>query len=60
MAAEDNDYLMRMGVSRALLTDVAYRHRAVDESGRPLPPYCLSPDELRRYNVVNTEPRRPN
>ena len=56
MASEDNDYLIRMGVSRRFLTELVYRHRAFDESGRPLPPYCLSADELRRYNVVNTVP----
>ena len=29
LASEDNDFLIRMGISRALLTEVMYRQRAV-------------------------------
>ena len=54
MAAEDNDYLIYLGISRRLLVDIVYRQPAVDGEGRPAPPRCLSIDEMRRYNVVNT------
>jgi hypothetical protein len=52
LASEDNDFLIRMGVSRKLLTDVMYRQKAVaagnmDKSTRR----CLTQDELYRYNV---------
>ena len=53
MAAEDNDYLIYLGISRLLLTDIVYQQPAVDAEGRPAPPHCLSVEELRRYNVVN-------
>src|SRR3546814_5477133 len=33
LASEDNDFLIRMGVSRKLLTDVMYQHKAVKGSG---------------------------
>lgn len=54
LASEDNDFLIRMGVSRKLLTEVMYRQKAVagaggDSSTRR----CLSQDELFRYNVAN-------
>ena len=54
LASEDNDFLIRMGVSRLLLTEVMYRTRAVaarvgDRSTRR----CLSQDEVFRYNVAN-------
>ena len=53
-AAGDNDYLIRMGVSRMLLTDIVYRMRGVGEAGGPAPLRCLTAEEMRRYNVVNT------
>jgi hypothetical protein len=53
-AAEDNDYLIRMGVSRNLLTDIVYRMRGVGDAEHPVPLRCLTAEELRRYNVVNT------
>ncbi|PZU07115.1 MAG: hypothetical protein DI605_16980 [Sphingomonas sp.] len=54
LASEDNDFLIRMGVSRKLLTEVMYRQKAVagaggDSSTRR----CLSQEELFRYNVAN-------
>lgn len=53
LASEDNDFLIRMGISRLLLTDVMYRTRAVaartgDRSTRR----CLTQQEVRQYNVI--------
>lgn len=53
LASEDNDFLIRMGVSRRLLTEVMYRTRAVAErSGDRSTRRCLDQDEVRRYNVM--------
>lgn len=52
LATEDNDYLVRMGVSRALLTEVVYRQRAVATRAGGPTRRCLTDAELRRYNVV--------
>jgi hypothetical protein len=54
LASEDNDFLIRMGVSRKLLTDIMYRQKAVktgagDKSTRR----CLTTEEALRYNVAN-------
>jgi hypothetical protein len=55
LASQDNDFMIRMGVSRKLLTDVMYQQKAVagdgaaDQSTRR----CLTQDELRLYNVTN-------
>jgi hypothetical protein len=54
LASEDNDFLIRMGVSRKLLTDVMYRQKAVagqgeDKSTRR----CLTQAEVLQYNVAN-------
>ncbi|HZF94882.1 MAG TPA: hypothetical protein VEZ20_08405 [Allosphingosinicella sp.] len=52
LASEDNDFLIRMGVSRRLLTDVMYQTRAVAErSGDRSTRRCLTQDEVRRFNV---------
>ena len=53
LASEDNDFLIRMGVSRKLLTDVMYRQQAVKSKKDPSTRYCLSGEEVARYNVVN-------
>ena len=54
LASEDNDFLIRMGVSRKLLTDVMYRQKAVGEAGGDRSTRrCLSADETVRYNVAN-------
>lgn len=55
LASEDNDFLIRMGVSRKLLTEVMYRQKAVgtpdgDKSTRR----CLTRDEAVRYNVATS------
>lgn len=54
LASQDNDFLIRMGVSRKLLTDIMYRQKAVaDASGDQSTRRCLTQDELFRYNVAN-------
>jgi hypothetical protein len=55
LATEDNDFLIRMGVSRALLTDVMYKQQAVGTEDNPTTRYCLSQDEVRKYNVMPAE-----
>jgi hypothetical protein len=55
LATEDNDFLIRMGVSRKLLTDVMYRQQAVGTDENPSTRYCLSQAEVREYNVVPDE-----
>ena len=52
LASEDNDFLIRMGVSRKLLTEVMYQTSAV-YSGNGATRRCLTQEEVRRYNVVN-------
>ena len=56
LASEDNDFLIRMGVSRKLLTEVMYQQKAVaggagDKSTRR----CLTRDEAVKYNVANAQ-----
>ncbi|PSJ37444.1 hypothetical protein C7I55_23105 [Sphingomonas deserti] len=54
LASEDNDFLIRMGVSRKLLTEVMYRQKAVEEQGADRSTRrCLTADETLRYNVAN-------
>jgi len=53
LASEDNDFLIRMGLSRALLTEVMYRQSAVQDAHNRSTRRCLTQDELVRYNVVN-------
>ena len=55
LASEDNDFLIRMGLSRALLTDVMYRQRAVGDGSDRSTRRCLTLQEARQYNVVNDE-----
>lgn len=57
LASEDNDFLIRMGISRDLLTEVMYRQQAVGTTGDPSTRYCLSREELQRYNVTPAERR---
>ena len=51
LASEDNDFLIRMGISRRLLTEVMYRQRAVATDTTPPQRYCLTLEEAQRYNV---------
>ena len=54
LASEDNDFLIRMGVSRRLLTDVMYRTSAVaQQNGDRSTRRCLTQDEALRYNLAN-------
>ena len=52
LASEDNDFLIRMGVSRLLLTEVMYQQQAVANDANPSSRYCLNDDEVLRYNVM--------
>jgi hypothetical protein len=51
LASEDNDFLLRMGIPRTLLTEVMYQQRAVASGANPAQRHCLSRDELARYRV---------
>lgn len=55
LASEDNDFLIRMGLSRRLLTDVMYRQSAVGDGADHSTMRCLTLAEARLYNVVNDE-----
>ena len=55
LASEDNDFLIRMGISRKLLTEVMYKQQAVASKENPSTRYCLNQDEVRKYNVVPVE-----
>jgi hypothetical protein len=54
LASEDNDFLIRMGLYRTLLTEIMYRQSAVGEGQNGSTRRCLTQEEARRYNVVNT------
>lgn len=54
LASQDNDFLIRMGISRKLLTDVMYRQQAVATDADHSTRYCLSQQEVRLYNVMPT------
>jgi hypothetical protein len=51
LASEDNDFLIRMGIPRTLLTEIMYQQRAVGSGERPAQRHCLSSSELSRYRV---------
>jgi hypothetical protein len=54
LASEDNDFLIRMGLSRKLLTELMYRLLAVHQlGGDKSTRRCLTAEELKKYNVVN-------
>jgi hypothetical protein len=53
LASEDNDFLIRMGLSRRLLTEVMYRTSAVPDANNHETRRCLTQAELSEYNVVN-------
>jgi hypothetical protein len=52
LASEDNDFLIRMGVSRRLLTEVMYRQNAVADANNRSTRRCLTQAEVNRYNVA--------
>ena len=53
LATEDNDFLIRMGVSRKLLTDVMYQQKAIADGTDKSTRRCLTPEETVKYNVAN-------
>ncbi|HET9810986.1 MAG TPA: hypothetical protein VFP53_04740 [Sphingomicrobium sp.] len=53
LASEDNDFLIRMGVSRKLLTDVMYQQKAVADAEDKSTRRCLTREETVKYNVAN-------
>ena len=56
LASEDNDFLIRMGVSRKLLTEVMYQQKAVaDGAGDKSTRRCLTQAEAMKYNVANAQ-----
>jgi len=55
LASEDNDFLIRMGISRRLLTEVMYQQAATGGKNNKGQRYCLSQEEAREYNVMPVE-----
>jgi hypothetical protein len=56
LASEDNDFLIRMGVSRKLLTEVMYQQKAVADGGEDKSTRrCLTAAESVKYNVANAQ-----
>jgi hypothetical protein len=55
LASEDNDFLIRMGVSRKLLTEVMYQQKAVASGSDKSTRRCLTVDEAIKYNVANAK-----
>jgi hypothetical protein len=54
LATEDNDFLIRMGVSRKLLSEVMYRTQAVkSDADDKATRRCLTQKEAIDYNVAN-------
>ena len=54
LATEDNDFLIRMGVSRKLLKDVMYKTSAIKSAGSNTETRrCLTTKEALEYNVAN-------
>ena len=54
LASEDNDFLIRMGISRKLLTEVMYQQQAAALDANDTSTIrCLTREEMVRYNVVN-------
>ncbi|GAA4741598.1 hypothetical protein GCM10023264_03310 [Sphingomonas daechungensis] len=55
LASEDNDFLIKMGVSRKLLTEVMYKQKAVASGGDKSTRRCLTGQEAVKYNVANAQ-----
>ena len=53
LASEDNDFLIRMGVSRKLLTEVMYQQKALANAEDKSTRRCLTQAEVKAYNVAN-------
>jgi len=52
LASEDNNFLLRMGVRRELLTDIMYRQSAIRDAQNRSTRRCLTQDEVNRYYVA--------
>jgi hypothetical protein len=52
LASEDNNFLLRMGVRRELLTDIMYRQSAVQDAQNRSTRRCLTQEEVNRYYVA--------
>jgi len=52
LASEDNDFLIRMGISRRLLTEVMYQQSAVGDGDPRTRMRCLTQAEVNTYNVA--------
>lgn len=55
LASEDNDFLIKMGVSRKLLTEVMYQQKAVASDADKSTRRCLTSKETVKYNVANAQ-----
>ena len=55
LASEDNDFLIRMGISRKLLTEIMYQQNATSGEKLRGSRYCLSQEEAIEYNVMPIE-----
>jgi hypothetical protein len=53
LATEDNDFLIRMGVSRSLLSEVMYQVRAIPAGQNSETRRCLTQEEVGRFRVSN-------
>jgi len=61
LASEDNAFLLRMGISRNLLTEIMYRQSAVGDAENRSTRRCLTQEEVNRYFVATVPwqgPRR--
>ena len=61
LASEDNAFLLRMGISRNLLTEIMYRQSAVADAENRSTRRCLTQEEVNRYFVATVPwqgPRR--
>ena len=56
MATEDNDLLIRLDVSRDLLSDIMYRQKTIATASDRSTRRCLTRKEALKYNVVNIDP----
>jgi len=55
LASEDNDFMIRMGLSRLLLSEVMYRTSAVAQGNNRETRRCLTQEQIIHYNVANPQ-----
>jgi hypothetical protein len=56
LASDENDFMIRMGVSRRLLTEIMYRQKAdAFDAHDKSTLRCLTAKEMATYNVVNAD-----